>query len=234
MNLCVQGNCNSPEAGLLLIICGIAWTIAYVSAVRTGFRERTYAVPVVALALNFAWEVIYSAYRLSIDIASVYHWFNFLWAALDAVIIYTYFAFGRSEFPPCMSRFVFVLSSVFIFVGAFTLQAIAINEFGFNAAPTYTGFLQNALMSGLFIQMLISRRGTRGQNLTIAIGKCVGTFLPTIVVHSDRMLLSLGVVCFILDVIYIALIVWAGRRGGVLPKPVREYSVVEGMALDTV
>ncbi|WP_314196352.1 hypothetical protein [uncultured Arthrobacter sp.] len=42
----------------LTIVSGVAWTVVYAEAIRLGFRERTYAIPAAALALNFAWEAI--------------------------------------------------------------------------------------------------------------------------------------------------------------------------------
>jgi hypothetical protein len=43
----------------LTALSGLAWTVVYIEAIRVGFTQRTYALPVVALALNIAWESIY-------------------------------------------------------------------------------------------------------------------------------------------------------------------------------
>lgn len=50
---------------LLTLISGLAWTIVYLDAIRIGFRDRTYAMPVAALALNFGWEAIYAVHDLA-------------------------------------------------------------------------------------------------------------------------------------------------------------------------
>jgi hypothetical protein len=60
------------------------------------------------------------------------------------------------------------------------VQWLLIAEFGVHDAGRYSAFLQNLLMSGLFIAMLVVRRGLRGQTLTIAIAKWLGTLAPTI------------------------------------------------------
>jgi hypothetical protein len=223
MDLCVLGNCEIKATTVLLLIAGaLFWLTAYVNAIRVGLRDRTYGVPVVALALNFAWETIYSVQRLSISITSVYHWTFPAWAVMNSGIVYTYFAFGRTEFPACVSRPIFIVGSTLVFVISYTLQAAFLIEFGIVHAPAYTAFLQNVLMSGLFIAMLISRRGTRGQSLTIAVCKCIGTILPTIA-HPVPITLVLGTICFVLDVIYIGLIMWANKHGGCLPPSFREH-----------
>jgi hypothetical protein len=40
----------------LTLISGLAWTIVYIDSIRIGFRQKTYAMPMAALALNFAWS----------------------------------------------------------------------------------------------------------------------------------------------------------------------------------
>ena len=42
----------------LVALSGICWTVVYVDAIRIGFRNKTYAIPFWALALNFAWELL--------------------------------------------------------------------------------------------------------------------------------------------------------------------------------
>ena len=55
----------------LTLLSGVAWTVVYVDAIRVGFRDRTYAIPVAALALNIAWESIYAVRSLGdgLDVA---------------------------------------------------------------------------------------------------------------------------------------------------------------------
>jgi hypothetical protein len=40
----------------LTVLSGLAWTIVYAEGIRLGFRDRTYAIPLAALGLNFAWS----------------------------------------------------------------------------------------------------------------------------------------------------------------------------------
>jgi hypothetical protein len=40
----------------LMLLSGIAWSIVYVDAIRIGIKDRSYAMPFWALALNIAWE----------------------------------------------------------------------------------------------------------------------------------------------------------------------------------
>jgi hypothetical protein len=64
-------------------------------------------------------------------------------------------------------------------------------------------------MSVLFIAMLVGRDGVRGQSMTIAIFKWLGTLAPTILIYGQtgsNLILVLGVAIFVYDVIYIAML----------------------------
>src|SRR5215218_5122293 len=91
----------------LTAVSGIAWTVVYIAAIRIGFTQRTYALPVVALALNIAWESIYSVWGISTE-PGLQASINVLWALADLVIVYTYLRYGRNELPPFVTRGMFI------------------------------------------------------------------------------------------------------------------------------
>lgn len=73
-------------------------------------------------------------------------------------------------------------------------------------ASIYSAFAQNAAMPALFLGMLFERDDTRGQSMTIAVCKCVGTLTPTIYGQlggTNIYILLTGAVCFALDIAYI-------------------------------
>jgi len=202
---------------LLMALSGIAWTIVYLEAIRLGFNHRTYAIPIAALGLNFSWEWTYAVIDLSNDPAQLQTWVNLTWALADCVILYTYFRFGRHELPAFVTKPLFVLWGVAIVALSFVVQWLFIAEFGLDdlAAPRYSAFLQNLLMSGLFIAMFVGRGGTRGQSLVIAVAKWIGTLAPTIligVLRDSPFILGIGILCSILDLAYIAILVRARRN----------------------
>jgi hypothetical protein len=199
---------------LLTVLSGLAWTVVYAEAIRLGFRDRTYAIPLAALGLNFAWEWVYGIHGLSGPI-SAQAVINLVWALADVVIVYTFFRFGRAEFPPTLTKPMFVGWGLLIIGVSFAVQLLLIGEFGVNDAARYSAFLQNLLMSGLFIGMLFARRGLRGQSLVLAVAKWLGTLAPTMlfgVLHQSALILGLGLMCSVLDLIYIGLILLVARR----------------------
>jgi hypothetical protein len=200
----------------LTILSGLAWTIVYIESIRLGFKYKTYAMPVAALALNIGWESIYSVHGLATDV-SAQTIINIAWALADVVIVYTFFRFGRAELPRFVTRPLFIGWGVVVFGAAFAVQALFVGEFGWTDGARYSAFLQNVLMSGLFIAMLVARRGARGQSMVIAIAKWIGTLAPTIligVLGNLPFIIGLGILCSVFDLIYIGLLWWAKKNPG--------------------
>jgi hypothetical protein len=198
----------------LTLFSGVAWTTVYIDAIRVGFRDRSYAIPIAALALNISWETIYAVHSFA-TVISAQAFVNAAWAVADIVIVYTFLRFGRWEFPPFVSRPTFVAFAALVFASASPVQGLFIAQFGWMMAPRYTAFLQNLLMSGLFIAMFIARRGSRAQTLTIAIAKWLGTLAPTILfglIDGSTFLLGLGILCSVFDIVYIGLLIWDPQR----------------------
>ncbi|MFK0217440.1 hypothetical protein ACIQWN_04515 [Streptomyces vinaceus] len=192
----------------LTLVSGVAWTVVYVEAIRVGLRDRTYAMPVAALALNFAWEATYAVGEVRAGV-SAQGVVNVVWALADIVIIWTYLRFGRAELPEFVTRPLFAAWSVLVFGSGFAVQWLFLAHFGTHDATRYAAFLQNLLMSGLFIALYADRRGPRGQSLVIAVAKWLGTLAPTLlfgVIEDSPFILGLGVLCSVFDLAYIGLL----------------------------
>jgi hypothetical protein len=196
----------------LTLLSGVAWTVVYVVAIRIGFQQRTYAIPAVALALNIAWETIHATRGLVTGDLSAQTFVNVAWALADLVIVFTFLRYGRGELPDFVSGPMFVTWAVLIFAAAYIIQWLFIVEFGWGNAPKYAAFLQNLLMSGLFIAMFVARRGPRGQSILLAVAKWIGTLAPTILfgaLAGSAFILGVGLLCSVFDLAYIGLLLWA-------------------------
>lgn len=196
----------------LTVLSGLAWSVVYVDAIRIGVRDKSYAIPAAALGLNFAWEAIYAS-RSAFTGMSVQGVINIAWALADVLILYTFFRFGRSEQPAWVTRKLFIGWAVLLGITSFAVQLLFVAEFGWEQASRYTAFLQNLLMSGLFIAMFVSRGGPRGQSLLIAVAKWIGTLAPTVVFGwygNSPLILGVGALCSIFDLTYIGLL-WRAR-----------------------
>ena len=206
---------------LLTALSGIAWTTVYIDSIRVGFMQRTYAMPIAALGLNIAWEWTYAFRDLTHD-PQLQGWVNLIWALADVAILATFFRYGRSEFPGFVSRPLFITGGVVIVITSFLIQWLFIAEFPVDMkAAQYSAFLQNLLMSGLFIAMFVARRGPRGQTLLIAVAKWIGTLAPTILfgfINNSLFVIGIGLLCSAFDLVYIGLLVWARRDPSAFPS----------------
>lgn len=189
----------------LLLLTGICWTIVYLHLIHLGFKEKTYGMPFIALALNFSWEVLHSYIHLKTNPASIETWILLVWLFLDFFIVCTYLMYGKKYFPNHTSTEYFMPWTIIVFIMSFALQCFFVVEFK-ELGKVYSAFIQNLIMSILFITMLINRSDLKGQSLTIAINKWIGTLAPTIllgVIGGNKLVLVLGIFCSIFDIIYI-------------------------------
>lgn len=204
-------------AVFLTILSGLGWVIVYEECIRLGIRQKTYAMPFWALGLNFAWELIYTVSDIFFEahgplegMTLVQAVANAAWVCLDVVILATYFRYGKEEWPNQIDGRLFVPWSVLGLICCFALQLVFIQEFGFTMAAQYAAFLQNLLMSVLFIVMYVKRRGMKGQSILLAAAKWIGTLAPTILmgmITFNWVVLVCGIFCSIFDIIYIILLV---------------------------
>ena len=190
---------------MLILLGGICWTIVYIELIFLGFKEKTYGMPFIALALNFTWEALHSYLGLKNDISNIQTWIILIWFILDTVIVCTYLIYGKKYFPKQSSKLYFTPWTIIIFLMSFVLQFCFVLEFG-DLGKVYSSFIQNLIMSILFINMIVNRTTTAGQSLTIAINKCIGTLALTIlfgVIGGSKLILALGIFCSVFDILYI-------------------------------
>ena len=198
----------------LVVASGVCWTVVYVELIRLGFRDKTCGMPLFALGLNIAWEVLYSVDGLFVNQAFVpaQTAANVAWACCDVAILVAWFKFGRRVAPGSLGE-----GRGFVPISLAALASCVAMQLAFHlhfpdvvAASQYSAFAQNAAMSAMFVWMFFERPDTRGQSMTIAVCKCVGTLAPTIlggiVEGPNAYILLMGAVCLALVIIYIALL----------------------------
>lgn len=115
----------------LKLLSGIAWTLVYIDAIRVGFKDKSYAMPLFALGLNLGWEALYAYNSLTQGSGpSLQGIINACWALFDIGIVYTYFRYGRRYWPKAFPHNSFVGWSILVFFTSFVLQLLFFYEFG--------------------------------------------------------------------------------------------------------
>ena len=203
--------------GLFDIYMMIFWCVTYIECIRIGIKGKTYCMPLLALCMNFCWEALSLVdYCLcGGENASMYVLYG-AWTILDIGIVVTYIVYGKQEFnrkikrTPLRRRIdtggVFVLYSSGVFLSV--LAIILTMYHTMDNWKMYFVFPNNVIMSVAFITMYYIRGGKRGQSLSIAIAKCIGTLCATMTMIFAGQLFGivLGGLCLLIDITYIVIL----------------------------
>ena len=173
------------------LISGICWTFVYVLTVYRGIKDKSYGMPLVALALNLSWEFVYSFIYPPTDAGLGLTIINTVWCLLDFVILYTFLKNGYQHMTQnyTISKSVFYLMTVVSFALCFLFMYVS-GPF-FKDLPYFGGqtfevgkfiaHYQNVVMGALFVHMFYLRKktgqGVKGLSLYAAIFKMLGTSL---------------------------------------------------------
>jgi hypothetical protein len=147
------------------VLGDLCWAIAYVLIIRQCFRQRTYGLPLVAIVLNFTWELLYSLVLPprcddgTVDMVKVA--MILAWVALDAFIVWQLFRYGRAEqmYEEIRRYFPVVLAGSLLLAAA---GNFAFAKFYPDAAAPLSGLMINFVMSLLFIFLLFGRPDLHG------------------------------------------------------------------------
>ena len=206
----------------LMVVGGLFWSLTYFLIIRRGFKDKTFGMPLVALSANISWESIFSLIYPPLP-PQLY--INYAWFALDIVIVFQFLRFGKSEFLKFSTKkfYSVFLSMSLIAFGLILTITYELHDF----LGVYTAFGQNLVMSVLFIAMLLSRNGIRGQSAYIALFKMLGTgvislafYLYQPISQKSTLLPILYVSIFVVDMIYLILIHQKSKENKKLEKGV--------------
>lgn len=201
---------------------GALWVVAYVFMVWQSHKDQRYGIPVTAVALNFAWEIIATVFLY--NPIWLWAWFERAWVFIDMFIIGQAIYYGRKEqYNGTFAKYWHFIVPAYVlaaFVGQYTYIVQYRDHMGYQVA-----FLINLVMSASFILLLFSRLdhglGTAGLSLPGAWLKFLGTLGTTVmcfyllpIVDGPGPMVFMYFVwvgIFVLDVTYIVLLTRARR-----------------------
>jgi hypothetical protein len=203
---------------LLSLAGGACWIFVFYKMIRLGIRDKTYCIPLFSLGLNLTWEIVYSVE--GIFFIQIQTFICIAWFFLNTVNVYLYFKYGRERFPERLQK-IFIPLSIATFLFCLGIQAAFYFQFDIRPASQYSAFLQNVLMSLLFIYMFYTRSDMRGQSLSIGIAKSLGSLAYVIQQGYIEMINPYIIVCGALslsaDIYYIILVAAARHKQKKLP-----------------
>jgi len=185
------------------IASGICWTLVYLLIIKRGFQDKTYGMPLWALAANISWEFIFAFVLLTHN--NVQHVIDIIWCLFDVVILYQ-----------VLAKYFYVMVALVVATGFGAVYTMTLQLEAPHFDGRYAAFSQNLVMSILFISMLLARNSLNGQSIYIGLLKMIGTLLPSILFYltdpSNVYLDFLYVAIFIFDLIYVILIYAKARE----------------------
>lgn len=202
------------------ILSMLFYCVTYIDCIRIGDKHKTYCVPFFAICMNICWES-WAIVDFAIHGETIV--WNYVvdasWVMLDVLVVYTYFKYGRLELSRMKSLLTRSKISLIDVNLLFKLRTVIepilvvitliICYIYFDLWKIYFAFIDNLIYSVLFIIMLYVRRGSRGQSMSIAICKGVGTLAATIntgLIPQYMPICIIGTLCFFLDIAYIILL----------------------------
>ncbi|MDM5247402.1 MULTISPECIES: hypothetical protein [unclassified Lysinibacillus] len=193
----------------ILLICqlgmGLFWIITYILIIKQGFQDKKYGMPMAAICANISWEFIFAFMYPQNDLQRI---ITFLWFLLDIFIMMQFLRYGHKEYKKLIPRKIFY-SSFFITLGvSFFIILAMMHEFN-DIEGKYAAFIQNLMMSGLFIALFLQRGNLSGQSMGIAVCKMIGTMFAAVgfyMYFRTPLITIISVATLIYDWIYIVLI----------------------------
>lgn len=200
----------------IVVGLGTFWALAYGLAIHRAFIDKFVGIPVVVVAINFAWEFVHS---IVIDQEPAQRPANFAWVLIDIVIVIQVMKWGHKDFPKLPRKLFQRLFLVLVVIAAIELF-LAAREFR-DILGMYSGCALNVGISAAFIVTLVKRKSSAGQSLYVAICKMMGSALAglnTLILFPSRhLVLSWFVMILVLDLIYIRMIYRQIRSEGQSP-----------------
>jgi hypothetical protein len=179
LNLIPAAELTPTNAGLamaMLYAGFILWSLTYILAIAQGLKDKTYGVPLVAVCLNFTWELYFAVAcrffegkRAALCTATgMLRWGLILWLVLDTVILAQLLKYGwRSQpsllrfLPEQSQRSVFYALILLLCCVGFYWQYAFVNLLTDQDGNTLA-WLTNYVMSWLFVASAFFRPNARG------------------------------------------------------------------------
>ena len=193
----------------------IFWVLAYLFILKRCFADKSYGLPLVAICLNFGWEILASF--VFPNPVALWHLFDRIWLVVDVLLVYQLWRWGRAEqvvpeiarffHPVVVGTFALGVWGQYAFVDSYRDRLGLVGAFGVNL-----------IMSILFVFFYFARRGTgRGLSRAGAVCKMLGTLGTAIECHWVVRLIDpelaglaflnfLSVAIFAFDCLYIYLV----------------------------
>ena len=212
-----------------LVLFGIAaayWVWVYIAVIRDIFKNKFVGIPALAVCSNISWEFLWSFFFFT-NMGIFFQWGYRIWFVLDVFIFYSLVRYGRSQFsdPRLKKYFGWILAFTTI---SWTTAIYAFTTQYADPIGAISAYMVNAHMSALYILLILKFPKEKTLSVSTAWHKMLGTALTSVFCFwafpEARFMLTMTVVTFLLDVVYIAIVTY-------YRKPVAQKQEMKEIAL---
>ena len=210
----------TPGQMLLYGVGCFGWVIFYGFVVRDILRKKFVEIPAPSVVTNISWEFVWG-FLFAPDMGQLFVWGYRVWFVLDVFITYSLFKYGHKQVrSPILKKYFRPAAAVGIPI--WTLAIYFFVAQGFDTPTGLTsGYILNVIIAVLYILLILRHPTLSDFSYMVAWSKMLGTALASVfcfIVLSDKpFLLTMCVVCFIVDSTYIAVFHWRLKHPNAIP-----------------
>ena len=196
-----------PYQIALFLAGALLWLLVYFDTLRSIIKFKVVAIPLVAICLNFGFEVTTSFFRVP-DMGKALVVAYWAWMLVDIFIVYAMFRYGWKQLRTQTIKGALPwLLPAGVLMGL-VLQYFFITEYDLPMAPL-SGYIISLVMTMLFVSLLFLP-GEQGQTRLIGWSKFLGNSLISIMFFTkypeNRFLQTLFVSVAFFDIWYVFLL----------------------------
>ena len=199
-----------PYTHLELVLFGggcLLWVVAYGVLIRNALRFRYMEMTAVAVCSNFAWEFIWS-FPFKTDMGWFLVWTYRAWFFMDIFIFWQLLKWGDKQITQSAFRLHFKKVAVLILLGFTALYYFFVKQGMDTPIGSNSAYVCQIILSSTCLLLLMGSRSLEGFSLSVGYLKCIGTGMNTVMMMlhypENRLLHTMGIIAFVLDVTYIA------------------------------
>jgi hypothetical protein len=184
----------------------VVWAPAYIAIVVIAVRQRRLEIPVIAVTANVTWEFLWG-FVFRQNMGPGLQWVYRGACILDLLILLAVFRLGRRQsLAPIYARY-FNVVVVALLAGWIAFYWSFHSSHYDLPLGSMSAYLDNILMSGLYIWFVMTRADPRDLSFTVAWSKGLGTAMVSVFVFMEypdnAFIKTLAVMVGILDFVYL-------------------------------
>lgn len=189
----------------------VFWITFYGLIIKSIVKDKYVEMPWICVLANISWEFIWGfIFYEQINLGELFIWSYRAWFLLDIFILWGMFKYGKKQIdvPAIKNNFVTISIGLTLMWAALFYTFI---DSGFDHKwGSQSAYILNVIISILLLNLFLKQWEFKRFSKLMAWCKCLGTLSYTIVYFNfdppNSFIHTIGVVVFILDLIYLYLI----------------------------